>query len=153
MAELPYMNAPGYIGQVLEKVKAASTPPKFTQDFLETKLGIKSSSARPVIPFLKKLGFLSGDQTPTDRYKRFRNPQLSGSAVAEGMREAYAPLYEVNEYAHDINSDDLKGLIMQITGLEKGNQILNATVGSFEALSGTRSSITAKNLFWTALKS
>jgi hypothetical protein len=119
---------------VLEKIKAAPTPPKFTQDFLHTKLGITSSSARPIVPFLKKLGFVDESSTPTDRYKRFRNPSSSQQAAAEGLKEAYRVLYDSNEYAHDLSPNDLEGLIVQVTGLDKANQALKAIVGSFNAV-------------------
>ena len=57
MAEkLPYLAGYGVITKALEKIKAAPTPERFTQDFLATKLGLKGGSARPVIPFLKRLG-------------------------------------------------------------------------------------------------
>lgn len=135
MADLPpYMNAYGNITSVLEKIKSAPTPPKFTQDFLQTKLGIQSSSARPIIPFLKKMGFIDDANVPTDRYRRFRNPPQSGKAAAEGLRSAYKVLFDSNEYAHDLQLQDLEGLVIQITGLDKSNQSLRAIVSSFNAL-------------------
>lgn len=134
-AELPYLNAYGYVKTVLEKVIAAPTPPKFTQDFLQTKLGISSSSARPIIPFLKHAGFLAADGSPTDRYKRFRNQPNRGSAAAEGLREAFLPLYEANEYAHELSGADLNGLILQVTGLDSDNKRVKAIASSFSALS------------------
>jgi hypothetical protein len=47
-------------------------------DFLEQTLAMKGGSARPLILFLKRTGFLRTDGTPTDRYKRFRNPTSRG---------------------------------------------------------------------------
>lgn len=135
MADLPpYLNGHGYISTVLEKIKSAPTPPKFTQDFLHTKLGVTSSSARPIVPFLRKLGFVDESSTPTDRYKRFRNPSSSRQAAAEGLRSAYRLLYDSNQYSHDLSSTDLEGLVMQVTGLDKSNQALKAIVGSFNAV-------------------
>lgn len=135
MSDLPpYMNGHGYITTVLEKIKSAPTPPKFTQDFLQTKLGVNSSSARPIIPFLKRMGFIDDAGIPTDRYKRFRNPPQSGKAAAEGLSSAYKALYDVNEYAHDLGGQELEGLVIQVTGLDKSNQVLRAIVGSFNAL-------------------
>jgi hypothetical protein len=34
---------------------------------------MKGGSARPVIPYLKRTGFLGADGTPTPLYKSFRN--------------------------------------------------------------------------------
>lgn len=127
----PFMNAYNNIVRILEKVKEAKTPPRFTQDFLESKLGASGGSARPFIPFAKRLGFLSSDGTPTELYKRFRNPSQSGAAVAEALRIGYADLYDRNEYLHELNEDDLTGLIVEATGLSADSKTLRAIVKSF----------------------
>lgn len=137
MAEtsVPYMTAYGRLAKALERIKTAQTPPRFTQDFLETKLNLKGGSARPIIPFLKRTGFLGSDGTPTELYKRFRGTAAqSGAAAAEALRTGYAPLYEVNEYVHDVNDADLKGIIVQVTGSEPTSSTVQAIVGSFKAL-------------------
>jgi hypothetical protein len=51
-SSLPFVTAYGNLTKALERIKRASTPPRFTQDFLATKLNLKGGSARPVIPFL-----------------------------------------------------------------------------------------------------
>src|SRR3954454_1860468 len=84
--KLPYVPNYGVITKVLEKIKSAATPERFTQDFLATKLGMKGGSNRPVIPFLKRIGFIGTDGAPTEIYKRFRNATNSGAAVAEALR-------------------------------------------------------------------
>jgi hypothetical protein len=133
-ATLPYIQAYGNITRALDKIQTASTPDRFTQDFLSTKLSLTGGGARPVIPFLKRTGFLASDGTPTDIYNRFRNAAQRGAAAAEAIRVGYAPLYEVNEYAHDLTDKDLRGAIVQVTGGEPGSSTVGATVGSFKAL-------------------
>jgi hypothetical protein len=128
------MNGYGTITKVLEKIKTAATPPRFTQDFLATKLGLPGGTPRPVIPFLKRAGFLGGDGIPTDLYKRFRNPTESRRAGAEALKTAYQRLYEMNEYAHELGDDKLKGLIVQATGMDAGSPAVRAMIGSFKAL-------------------
>jgi hypothetical protein len=109
MAEsIPYIQAYGNLTKALERIRDAQTPPRFTQDFLETKLNLKGGSARPVIPFLKRTGFLAPDGAPTELYRRFRGtPDQSGAAVAEALKIGYAPLYAVNEYVHDAKDPDI----------------------------------------------
>ncbi len=51
----PYVNGYGGIPKLFAKIKEATVPPKFTQDFLTTVLGLKSSSYRAMIPLLKRL--------------------------------------------------------------------------------------------------
>lgn len=130
----PYMNAYGNIGKALKKIKAAQTPPRFTQDFLATTLGLSGGSAKPVIPFFKRTGFLGSDGVPTERYKRFRNPGQSGKAVAEALKVGYKSLYEINEYIHDASDDDLLGTVVQATGLKPDAAVTKAIVASFKAL-------------------
>lgn len=131
---LPYVNAYGTITRVLEKVKSAATPSRFTQDFLATKLGFPGGSPKPVIPFLKRVGFLGTDGVPTDLYKRFRNPSESRGAAAEALRTGYARLYEMNEYAHELDDEKLSGLVVQASGLEPDSTMVRSIVGSFKAL-------------------
>lgn len=133
-AKVPYMQAYGNITKALQKIKSASTPDRFTQDFLATKLGLKGGSAKPVLPFLKRTGFLSSDGSPTSLYRRFRNPAASGAAAAEALRTGFAALYEINEYAHAASDEELKGIVVQATGLEEASSTVRAIVKSFRAV-------------------
>jgi hypothetical protein len=63
-SKLPYLNAYGNVTKVLEKIQGAATPDRFSQDFLADTLGMKGGSARPVIPYLKRTGFLGADAPP-----------------------------------------------------------------------------------------
>src|SRR3954463_14271014 len=97
-SKLPYLHAYGNIGKALEKIKVAGLPSdRFSQDFLEKTLGMTGGGSRPVLPFLKRTGFLSADGTPTDLYKEFRNPERSGGAAAKALRIGYARLFEMDE--------------------------------------------------------
>lgn len=131
---LPYMNAYGTISKVLEKIKTAATPPRFTQDFLATKLQFPGGTPRPVIPFLKRAGFLGSDGVPSELYKQFRNPSESGGAAAKALKIAYQRLFEMNEYAQELSDDKLKGLIVQATGLGASASAVKGIFGSFKAL-------------------
>jgi hypothetical protein len=131
---IPYVAAYGNITKALQAIQKAQTPDRFTQDFLATKLGLKGGSARVVIPFFKKTGLLGSDGTPTDLYKRFRNPSHSKGAAATALRKGFGALYEINEYAHDLNDKELKGIIVQATGLDDNASTIRSIIGSFKAL-------------------
>ena len=133
-SKVPYLQAYGNIKKALNKITQATVPPKFTQDFLATTLDMPGGGARPVIKFLKRAGFLTSDGTPSDLYKQFRNPSFRGASAAQGLRNAYSELYVANEYVHNANEKDLKGLILQVTGLEQDSKLVPAMVGSFKAL-------------------
>jgi hypothetical protein len=130
---LPYLNAPGNITKVLNKIKEAETPPRFTGDYLATTLQMPGGSPKPVIPFLKRTGFLASDGVPTEMYKRFRGSE-SGVAASEALRQGYKALYRVNEYAHDATDAKLTDLIVQVTGAEKGSARVRSIASSFQAL-------------------
>ncbi|WP_201465728.1 DUF5343 domain-containing protein [Janibacter melonis] len=132
---LPYIATPTSIKKTLDKVIDAQTPSKFTQEFLSTKLGLGDSGAvRPVIPFLKKTGFIASDGTPTPLYNRFRNESTRGLAAAEAVRHGYKSLYEINEYVHDMNDQDLKGVVIQATGAQENSSTVTKVIASFKAL-------------------
>jgi Family of unknown function (DUF5343) len=133
--QLPYLQAYGNITKALNKIIEAQTPERFTIDYLGTKLNLKGGSARPVIPYLKRTGFLNPDGSPTALYKRFRGTEAQrGAAAAEALKKGYARLYESNEYAHALDENDLKGLVLEVTGLEKSSSTFKAIIGSFNAL-------------------
>ncbi len=132
--QVPYVTAYGNITKALQKIQSAATPDRFTQDFLATKLGLRGGSPKPLIPFLKRTGFLASDGTPTSLYKRFRNSTQRGTAGAEALRKGYAALYEVNEYAHDATAAELRGIVVQATGLKESSSTFKAIIGSFNAL-------------------
>ena len=113
---LPYVQGYGTITKALEGIKTASTPERFTQDFLANTLNLKGGSPKPVIPFLKRIGFLGPDGTPTEVYQRFRNEAQAGAAAAKGLRTGYKPLFDINESAQDLQTKDLKGVVIQATG-------------------------------------
>jgi len=53
---------------ILEKIKSAATPPRFTHEFLKSNLGFSSSNDRTIIKVLKQLGFLDSNSVPTALY-------------------------------------------------------------------------------------
>ena len=44
------------------------------------------------------------------------------------------PLFEINEYAYELSDSDLKGIIVQSTGLEESASTVGSILGSFKAL-------------------
>jgi hypothetical protein len=133
MALPPFINSTGLIGKIFEKIQQAKVPPRYTQDFQATVLGYGSGSARPFIPFLKRLGFIQSDGTPTELYTKFRNADSSGSAMAEAMRIGFADIFQKNEFANALSDDKLKNLVVEVTGKEPGDGTVTAIVGSFKA--------------------
>ena len=134
MANLPYVPVAGTLEKMLEKIKTASVPDKFSQDFVASKLAMKGGSARSIIPFIKKMGLVNPNGTPTERYSEFRNPEKSGNAIAAAMADLYSTLFEMNEKAHRLENPKLKGLIVEATGAEAGSTVVKKTLSTFNTL-------------------
>lgn len=132
--KLPYLVSVGLIPKVFEKIQIAKRPERFTQDFLETKLGHSGGSARALIPLLKRLGFLASDGSPTSLYDQYRNSETQGAAVAEGMKHAFSELFDRNEYVYELPRDKLTSLVIEITGAAKGESTTKKIVSTFAAL-------------------
>jgi hypothetical protein len=69
-----------------------------------------------MIPLLKRLGFLDAANTPTQSYKDFREPSLSGLVMAERLRDAYSLLFKANEYAWKLAKPELMSKLRSLTG-------------------------------------
>lgn len=131
----PYVNAYGGIPKLFAKIKEAAVPAKFTQDFVTTVLDLKSSSFRAMIPLLKRLGFIDQANAPTKAYKDFREDSLSGTVMAERLREAYQPLFGANEYAYKLDKKDLLGKLKSLLGTAEDDQTIPAVASTFLELS------------------
>lgn len=143
--KLPYMSAPGALTKILPKIKEAAVPTTFNPDFLSTILGFKGGNYRTFISWAKKCGLLNSDGSPSDLYKKFRNPSTSGAAMAAALKIGYEELFRRNEYANKLKANEIKGHIIEITGAEAKSRsaemiqqtFMNALAfADFDALNG-----------------
>jgi len=115
------MDAYGNITVCLNKIIEAQTPTTFSQDFLSSILEMTGGGARPVIKFMKNLGFLSDNGAPTDIYRNFRMDSTRGSAAAEALRIGYAELFKRNEYIYNEPDSKITDAIISILGCDKSD--------------------------------
>lgn len=134
MASLPYLSSPGNIDKALNGIKSAAVPDRVSQDFVKTILKIPGGSGDQMTAFFKKLGLTNVDGTPTDMYRRFRNPASSGVAIAAAIKTGYAPLYLRNEFMHELNETELLGLIVEETGQAHDSQAARLTASCIKHL-------------------
>ena len=118
----------------LTKLDKAATPDRVTGDFVSTMLKIKGGAGAVVTPFLKKIGLVNTDGTPTDLYRSFRNPATGGVAIATAIKKSYAALGQANEYFYKLNDKELQSLIVQVTGTEPTNSTAKQIFYSLKAL-------------------
>lgn len=131
---LPYSGTPGSISKVLDAIISAEVPDKFSISFMENILNLSGGGARTAPPLMKKMGFLSSDGTPTDRYSRFRTKSRRGEAALEGLKSAYAEIFKKNEYAFRASDEKVRDLIVEVTGLEAGDNIVRLILNTFNAI-------------------
>jgi hypothetical protein len=131
----PYVNAYGGIPTLFKKIKEAAVPAKFTQDFLTTSLGLRSSSFRAMIPLLKKLGFIDPANLPTQAYRDFREDSLRGTVMAERLRDTYKVLFTANEYAYKLEKKELIAKLRSLIGAGDDDTIVATVASTFMELS------------------
>lgn len=131
LATLPYLTSPGGLAKAFNAIQSAATPPKVSGDFVKTVLGIRGGSGDNMTTFLKRIGFASSDGLPTEIYRKFRNQQTSGAAVAEAMRSAYSEIFRRNEFANLLSDEELKGHIVEITGSAADARNVTLTLSTF----------------------
>lgn len=96
-----YLTSTKNLAAIFGAIEAAQAPKKFTLRFLRS-LEFKSNTDRLIVGVLKSLGFLSADGGLTDRYYRYLDQTQSAIVLAEGIREAYSDLFQVNKNAQNL---------------------------------------------------
>lgn len=119
---------------ILNSIQGAQAPKKFTTRFLAS-LGYSSVNDRLIIGVLKTLRFLTAEGAPTKRYYEYLDQTQSGRVLAEGVREAYAELFQVNRKAYDLSNADVKNKLKTLTQGQVSEAVLGKMAGTFKALS------------------
>jgi hypothetical protein len=117
---LPYLPSNKNVGKLFEKILSAQKPGTFTHDYLQNTIGLKGMGDRPLIPLLRNLGFLDTANVPTSAYDLLKNKITAKTAIAGGVRKGYEAVFKANETANELSSEELKGLISQVSGADEG---------------------------------
>jgi len=128
-----YMASVKNIPAILEAVKDAGVPPRFTHEFLKS-LGFSSSNDRAVLNVFKGLGFLDQTGAPTERYRQFRDRTKSKQVLAEAIRDAYSDFFLANQKANELSPAKIKGFFASKT--DKGDRVVEQMMSTFRALVG-----------------
>ena len=128
-----YLTSTKNVNAILTAIQQGQAPRQFTTRFLEG-LGFKSSSDRLMIGVLKALKFLDENGTPRQRYFEFLDQGQSARIRAEGVREAYADLYQLNNKAHDLTRADIKGKMKTLTQGQYTDSVIDKMVLTVFAL-------------------
>lgn len=128
--EVPYLMSITNVPAILEKIRTAGTPPKFTHEFLKATLGFGSSNDRGVIKVLRQMGFLSTDGVPTPRYNEYRGDQ-PGKAIAIGLREGWPDFFLADEKIYERSNTQIQGIAKSLTGA--GDSVAQKIASTFKA--------------------
>lgn len=128
---LPYMMSNNKIEPILEQIRKAAEPTKFTYNFLKN-LGFKSTNDRAIIPLLKALGFILDNGSPTEYYKDLRDETIWEKVLGRQIKELYSDLYTINTEIHESSDDEMKGAISRVTG--KDAKMVGRMFNTFKTL-------------------
>jgi hypothetical protein len=128
-----YLTTSKNLKAILDALRGAQAPPKFTNSFLES-LDFKSSSDRLVIGVLKALGFLDANGVPASRYFQFLDDSQSKRVLAEGVRQAYQDLFQVNTKAYELSNAQVKNKLKTLTQGKLSDGVLDKMAMTFKAL-------------------
>ncbi|HVW65635.1 MAG TPA: DUF5343 domain-containing protein [Nitrosospira sp.] len=131
---LPYLTASGTLKRALERLIDASRPDKFNADFLENVLKLSGGGARATIPIMKKMGFLTSDGVPTDLYAKFRTEGGRPAAALAGLRNGFPEIFKRSEYAHNVDDNKVRDIILEITGLKASDPVAQAIKSTFNVV-------------------
>jgi hypothetical protein len=128
-----YLVAVGKLGEMMEALRNAQPPERFTARFLED-MGYKSTNDRRLVALLKALGFLDQNGVPQQRYYDYLDESQSKQVLAEGVREAYEDLFRVNKNAHEMSLDQVKSKFKSLTQGQYTANVIKLMAATFVAL-------------------
>lgn len=128
-----YLVAVGKLEELLQAVRRAQAPDRFTIKFL-AELGYKSTNDRLFIGLLKALGFLDESGVPQQRYFDYLDETQSEIVLAQGIEEAYEDLFRVNKQAHEMTSTQVKNKLKSLTQGQYSDKVLSNMSRTFVEL-------------------
>lgn len=123
------------IPQYFDTLLTARAPEKFTVKFFAD-LSFTSSNDRQFINVLKSIGFLDDSGVPTERYFKFLDQSCSKQMVAEGVKEAYVDLFNLNVSANTMTQAEVEGKFKTLTNGSKAATTITQMAKTFTALCG-----------------
>lgn len=128
-----YLIAVGRLGELLEALRHAQAPERFTIQFLQN-LGFTSTNDRMFVGVLKGLGFLDQNGAPQQRYYDYLDESQSKQVLADAIREAYEDLFRVNRTAYQMSAQQVKNKLKSLTQGQYSDNVLGKMAGTFAEL-------------------
>lgn len=128
---LPYLPSNKNLPVLFDKIASAKVPDTFGREFLQTTIGLKGSNDRPLIPLLRNFGFIDQSNAPTPSYRILKGERRR-IALANGIKQAYGPLFDADQDAHKLSGEKLKSLVSQVAGTD--DDLTSRIAATFSAL-------------------
>jgi hypothetical protein len=128
-----YLTSAKNLPAILNAIQTAKAPPKFTQRFLES-LEFKSPSDRLIVGVLKALKFIDDDGAPTERYYAFLDQTQAPRILADGIRDAYADLFQVNINAQTLMKSELINKFRTLSQGQLSDSVMDKMATTFTEL-------------------
>lgn len=128
-----YLTSSKNLPAILEAIQQAKAPERFTVRFLQS-LEFKTSSDRLVIGVLKAIGFLDDQGKPTSRYFQYLDKDNSRTVMAEGIREAYKELFDVNINAQKLSKVEVANKLKTLTQGQHSESVIEKMATTFSSL-------------------
>lgn len=107
VADLPYVINPGTLEKFFSTIQNTGVPGKVTQKYLES-IGFKSKNDRYLLAFLKDLGFLKPDGTPSEVWHDYRHTGEAKTVMASAVRKAWPGLFQLYPDAYRKDDEALR---------------------------------------------
>jgi hypothetical protein len=133
MAEhvFPYSTVPNRLKQVLEKAPTIGRPNPANTKWLKG-LGYTGGNDASILSTMRKIGVIDSGGNPTSFYDAIRNKD--GAAVAEHVRKAYKPLFDLYPDAYQKDDEALRNFFRSNT--DAGDQTQLLMVRTFKVFAG-----------------
>ncbi|MBQ9833601.1 MAG: DUF5343 domain-containing protein [Bacilli bacterium] len=118
---------------LINSVLGAQAPERFTYKFLND-LGFTSSNDRLFVGVFKSLGLLDDNGAPTQRYYEFLDQTKYKKVLADGIKEAYSDLFNINKSANKLDVSEVKNKFKTLTQGQKTDKVLSLMAMTFKAL-------------------
>jgi hypothetical protein len=128
-----YLTTTKNLGKILTAIQNAQAPKQFSTRFLAS-LGFPSANDRLIIGVLKSLGLLTPEGTPTKRYYEYLDQSQSKRVMADGLRDAYADLFQINKKANELSNVDVKNKLKTLTQGQSSSAVIDKMASTFKAL-------------------
>lgn len=132
MTDFPYSSNPAQVRPLLEQIRKIGVPALVDATLLQT-MGLDSGQSY-CLKILRCLGFVDDAQSPTERWRQYRDAKKGPVVLADGIREAYSPLFQVYPSAEAQDDATLQRFFASKTSYAEST--VRLVVRTFKSLCG-----------------